>query len=415
MTQCSTSSFDGQRVYCGFDVHKRTWDVCVRANGCQVKAFHTDSDAGAIIARLKAAFPGAEFHSVYEAGLCGFHAHRALCAAGFRNIVVNPADVPTSGRERAFKSDATDCRKLARHLENGDLHGIDVPSAELERMRSLVRRETQVRDAATRCANQLKSSLLFHGGREVPALLGRHALDELETQAKASDDFETQSLVRQLRFLREERARIVADERALQEKPGYAEDVARLTSIPGVGYRTATVLQAELGDVSRFPSAGHLASYVGVSPHLNGSGDGQKAEASGSRKKRQLHYLLVQAAWIAAGRDAALCALFGQLCRRHRKTRAIIAVARKLLLIAFAVLRRKQPYDARLLLENHPELRKQAEGGIPPACAEAARAAEGADEEDRLPVRPGGGDAAEDDAPSPAPGGRPPRPGPDEP
>ena len=117
MPQCSTSSFDGQRVYCGFDVHKRTWDVCVRINGCQVKAFHTDSDVGSIVSRLKRAFPGAEFHSVYEAGFSGFHAHRALCAAGFRNLVVNPADVPTSGRERAFKSDASDCRKLARSLE----------------------------------------------------------------------------------------------------------------------------------------------------------------------------------------------------------------------------------------------------------------------------------------------------------
>ena len=84
MTQCSTSSFAGQRVYCGFDVHKRTWDVCVRINGRQVKAFHAEADVDAIVSRLKATFPGAEFHSVYEAGFSGFHTHRALEAAGFR-------------------------------------------------------------------------------------------------------------------------------------------------------------------------------------------------------------------------------------------------------------------------------------------------------------------------------------------
>ena len=49
-----------------------------------MKAFHTEADVDAIVSRLKAAFPGAEFHSVYEAGFSGFHTHRALEAAGFR-------------------------------------------------------------------------------------------------------------------------------------------------------------------------------------------------------------------------------------------------------------------------------------------------------------------------------------------
>ncbi|MBR6471333.1 MAG: IS110 family transposase [Victivallales bacterium] len=402
MPQCSTSSFDGQRVYCGFDVHKRTWDVCVRINGCQVKAFHTDSDVGSIVSRLKRAFPGAEFHSVYEAGFSGFHAHRALCAAGFRNLVVNPADVPTSGRERAFKSDASDCRKLARSLENGELRGIDVPPVGLERMRGLVRRETQLRDAAVRCANQLKSSLHFHGGREVPARLGERVLRRLEAEAAEAGDFETPSLVRQLRLLREERARVVADERVLQERLGYAGDVRLLTSIPGVGLRAATVIQAELGDVSRFRSPAALASYVGLAPHLTGSGDSERAVASGSRKKKLLHSLFIQAAWIAAGRDAALCALFGRLCRRHRKTRAIVVVARKLLLIAFAVLRKKEPYDAELLLRNHPELADgAARGSIPPECAEAARCAECADEDEDDSLSPL---STADARPAPPPG-----------
>lgn len=385
MAQCSTTSFSGQDVYCGFDVHKSSWEVCVRINGVQAKAFHAPADVPGIVSTLRSSFPGARFHSVYEAGFCGFQARRALVAAGFDNIVVNPADVPTSGRERAFKCDRLDCRKLARHLEAGDLHCIDVPSPAQERMRSLVRRETQVRDAATRCGNQLKGAIYFHGLRPVPGRLPVAALRELEAEAAAADDPETLSLVRQLRFLRKERAQVMADERRLQKELGFSEDVRLLTSIPGIGPRAASVIQAELGDVSRFRTRNRLASYVGLSPHLNGSGEGERAKASGERKKKELHYLLIQAAWIAAGRDPALCAHFCRQRRGHRKTRAIVGVARKLLFIIYAVLRSRKPYDARLFLERHPGLEAEPrKGGIPRSCAEAAEQAASADEEDAL-------------------------------
>ena len=49
---------------------------------------------------LKRNYPDAEYRSVYEAGFSGFEAHRTLCRLGVQNIVINPADVPTSGKER---------------------------------------------------------------------------------------------------------------------------------------------------------------------------------------------------------------------------------------------------------------------------------------------------------------------------
>lgn len=359
MTQCNTHSYAGSKVYCGFDVHKNSWSVCVRVNGIQADAYRMDASVDKVVAKLKTDYPDAEFHSVYEAGFSGFSAHRRLVEAGFHNIVVNPADVPTSGRERAFKSDDVDCRKLAKHLESGDLHGIDIPSEDLEKMRSLVRRETQLRDAATRCNNQLRGSLLFHGRHEVPDRLGSRAVEKLRAAAEKEQDEETLSLVRELVFLREERQRVIKAEKELQRKLGYETSVGNLATIPGIAWRSATILQAELGDIGRFPTRNQLASYVGVAPHLNGSGDKEKATASGSRKKRQLHYLLVQAAWVAAMKDNSIRAYYCRLCRGRTRTRAIVGVAKKLLMLVNAVLRTGRPYDGEKLRKAHPELEEK--------------------------------------------------------
>lgn len=389
MTQCSTSLFDGQTVFCGFDVHKKSWEVCIRLNGKEIKTFHATSDVLAIIAMLRKQFPGAAIKSVYEAGFCGFHAHRCLVAAGVDNIVVNPADVPTNGKERSYKSDVVDCRKLARSLENGDLKGIDIPSVELERMRSLVRRETQIRDAATRCCNQLKGAMLFHGNMEIPHILGKRVLANLERQAMADEDFEMLSYIRELREHREERKRLIEAERSLQKKLGYDKDIELLMSIPGFGFRSSTVFQAEIGDISRFSSRNKLAAYVGLSPHVTGSGEKEQVRASGFRKKKQLHYLLIQAAWVAIGRDTALCAYYGHLVnvRHMKKTRAIISVARKLLFIAFAVLRDKVVYSGKKLLDANPELVKMVPNDkFQNSCEESALRAEYANEEDYVVI-----------------------------
>ena len=90
----------------------------------QLDNFSMNPDPQKLVEYLKRNYPEAEYRSVYEAGFSGFEAHRTLCKLGVKNIVINPADVPTSGRERNYKNDSIDSRKLARELENGSLTGI---------------------------------------------------------------------------------------------------------------------------------------------------------------------------------------------------------------------------------------------------------------------------------------------------
>ena len=119
------------------------------------------------------------------------------------------------------------------------------------------------------------------------------------------------------------------------------ESVRLLTGIRGIAFRSAILLLAELGDVSRFKSRNNLAAYAGLAPHVYGSGEGEKDVASRNRKKKQLHYLLIQAAWGAVQKDPVMCAYYGHLLqkRRLKKTRAIVSVAKKMLMVVYAVLR----------------------------------------------------------------------------
>ena len=132
-------SFKGQNIYIGIDVHLKSWSVTLMSEATQLKRFSQSPDPDALYAHLVRNYPEAEYHSVYEAGFCGFWIHYRLVGLGIHNIVVNPADVPTTTSEKLRKTDAVDSAKLARSLRAGELKGIYVPGSESLETRSLIR------------------------------------------------------------------------------------------------------------------------------------------------------------------------------------------------------------------------------------------------------------------------------------
>jgi transposase len=125
----------------------------------------------------------------------------------------------------------------------------------------------------------------------------------------------------------------------------YEALLVRLQTIPGVGRRTAEVLLAELGtDLSRFPTAAHLASWAGVCP---GNQESAGKRSSGRIRKGNvwLREVLVEAAH-SSGRvkDTYLAAQYHRLTARRGRKRAVIAVAHTLLVIVYHLLTREQDY-----------------------------------------------------------------------
>lgn len=119
----------------------------------------------------------------------------------------------------------------------------------------------------------------------------------------------------------------------------FEDAVRRLDTIPGVGRRTAEAIVAEIGvDMSRFPTAAHLASWAGMCPGQNESA-GKRRSGTTRPGSPFLRAALAEAAWAAARtRDSYLSAQFHRLGARRGKKRAIVAVGHSILTIAYHLL-----------------------------------------------------------------------------
>jgi transposase len=277
------------------------------------------------------------------------------------------------------KTDVKDAEWIADLLRHGLLRASYVPSRAERELRELVRyRKSLIRERATE-ANRVQkvleganiklaavaSDVLGKSGRAMLAALSAgttdpHALaalaqgklqDKLEALERALrgvvGDHQRLLLATQLRhiaFLEEEIARLSA-EIAERQRP-FAAARARLQTIPGVGPLTAEVILAEVGpDLSRFPSAGHLASWAGLCPGHH--------ESAGKRKSGRtrdgdvwLTEALVQAAQAAARTRATyLAAQYRRIAARRGAKRALVAVAHSILVIAYHLLSRGTEYQ----------------------------------------------------------------------
>jgi transposase len=123
------------------------------------------------------------------------------------------------------------------------------------------------------------------------------------------------------------------------------EAVERLDTIPGVGRRVAEVVVAEIGrDMSRFPSADHLASWAGLVPGHNESA-GKRFSGRTRKGSPALRVALVEAARAAARTRTYLAAQFRRLAARRGGKRAAVAVAHSILVIAYHLLRDGGTYE----------------------------------------------------------------------
>ena len=123
---------------------------------------------------------------------------------------------------------------------------------------------------------------------------------------------------------------------------------AILDAIPGIGLRVAEIILAELGtDISRFPDAAHAASWAGLAPSQHESAGKCKARRIRDGNK-YLRSALIQAAWAAVKQpDTFLAVFYRRLAARRGKKKAIVALAHKILVLIYTLLRTGQVYQER--------------------------------------------------------------------
>lgn len=345
-------SFNGQSIYVGIDTHLRNWAVTILTENNFHKKFSQDPKPEVLANYLQKNFPGAKYYSAYEASYCGFNIHRRLNELGIHNIVVNPADVPTTDKEKRQKEDARDSRKLAMTLRSGELKSIYVPSVESEELRSLIRyRKTLVKDIA-RGKNRIKSNLYFHGV-EIPFA---HQQDSKYWSNKFTSWLNTvshtteygtlvlQDLIDTNLNLRSKLLKVTKDIRMAAKSEKYSKLCTLLTTIPGIGIISAMTILSELETLGRFTNFDKLSSYAGLVPTTHSSGEKDKTGKITPRANQILRNALIESAWVAARIDPALSLAYNELCKRMKATKAIVRIAKKLLNRVKYVLKNETEY-----------------------------------------------------------------------
>lgn len=146
----------------------------------------------------------------------------------------------------------------------------------------------------------------------------------------------------QLRAVRAERAALAAELEARLEAHPLAPV---LTSMPGVGVRTAVKILTTVGDGSAFPTAAHLAAYAGLAPVTRRSGTSIKSETSSHRGHRALKSALFLSAFASLADPASRAYYDRKRAAGKRHTAALVCLARRRIDVLYAMMRDRQPYQ----------------------------------------------------------------------
>ena len=352
-TKHKTLDFCGQNIYIGFDVHLKSWKVTIMTDEVYHKTFSQPPDPETLYQYLKKNFPGGSYYSAYEAGFCGYWIHYKLLSLGINSIVVNPADIPTTNKEKIQKKDKRDSRKIARALRNGDLTPIYIPSLRTIEDRGLVRmRIMLVRDLA-RNKNRIKSFLHFHGIK-LPEYFKhprthwtRRFINWLENinMDEHSANLTLSLLITECEKLRKTILSVTRSIRELSQSERYIDQEQLIRSVPGIGSITAMIFLTEIDDIYRFSNNDKLHSFVGIVPTTISSGDEEKIGDITPRGHYFMRSSIIESAWIAIRHDPALMKSYHDYCVRMEPNKAIIRIAKKLLNRISFVLKNMQPYE----------------------------------------------------------------------
>ena len=276
------------------------------------------------------------------------------------------------------KSDVKDAEWIAQLLEHGLVAPSFVPAPPIRRLRNLTRYRVALMGDRTRDAVRLEKLLedasiklsavassvttvsarsmlaeLVAGNRDAAAMaelahskMRRKIPDLVEALTGHFDDHHALLVGAMLHRLDHVEAALVElDARIAVAMTPWAHQIELLQTIPGVGLKTAQVIIAETGgDMAQFPTAAHLAAWAGVAPAMHESA-GKRSPAGSRKGNKWLASMLVEAASsVSRTKDTYLGAQYARIASRRGRKRAAMAVAHSMLVSAYYMLQRDEPY-----------------------------------------------------------------------
>ena len=334
----------------GCDLHTRyqvvawidegTGEIQVRRlehEGEEVRKFYAQFARGTVVG-LEATFPALWFE-------------RLLAELGHELWVGDAARIRAS-EVRQQKTDPRDAELLLDLLRTGRFPRIWVPSVEERDLRQLLVHRMKLVRARTAVKNQLHALAISQGvcrKRKLWSAQGRAELEKLALLPWAAR--RRKELLEQLDYL----DGVVRElDRAVEEAGRARPEVTLLRTHPGVGMVVALAFVLTVGPIDRFPHSRKLVSYWGLNPREHSSGGHQRLGAISKQGNPMMRWLLVEAAQTAARLDPQLRRIYQRLKSRRNSGVAKVAIARRLAIRLYWMLRTRNNYAQLVRMSGSP-------------------------------------------------------------
>lgn len=289
-----------------------------------------------------------------------------------RVVVCHPPQVKLIAA--AFvKTDKKDTMTLAKLLAVGMIPAVWVPPQPVRELRALINHRQRLIGQQTRTKNRLRSLLQRH--HFVPPEGDLFSAAQRSWWNKLDLNPSEKLRARQDLIILDQLAPLISEveteiERLSVTEP-WAEQTPYLLQLPGIGLITAMTILGAIGEIERFPTAKKLVGYAGLGARIHSSGQTHRTGGITKQGRKELRAVLVEAAWTAVRYDQHWQEQFERLADRIGRQKAIVAIARKLLVIIWHVLtakaadRRAEPQQvARYFIRWGRQLRVKTTQGI---------------------------------------------------
>jgi len=316
-------------MFVGIDISKLSFDAAVlQDTAYHHRNFDNNSDGFVLFLKWVRSFKTPALFCLEATGIYGLGLAKYLCQQQQKTIVANPIQTHAfakmeMSRNKTDKADAKSIARYAQHLEHqgvSDKALYRPKDPDFERIQFLVTRLDQLNKMRTQENNRIDVSL---------------------------DKVAVQSVKSMCRFIDKQLVTVQAKIAGIVKgNPQLNEQVELLTSIAGLGDKTAWAILAYVGDVSLFENSKQISSYAGLNPSIEQSGSSINRSRLSKMGCARLRKSLYMPALVAVRYNPLMKDLYHRLQAKGKpKKVALVAVMRKLLVLAYGVLKSGKPFD----------------------------------------------------------------------
>jgi transposase len=291
---------------------------------------------------------------VIESTTNAWHVYDLLAPWVERVVVANPIKVKQIAQARV-KTDVRDTFILARLLAANLVPDVWVPPAHVRELRQLLSQRRQLVETHTQIVNRMHSVAHRHHLKHERGkrFNEKNTVWQKDKRLSRIEQFQLELEMENRAYLEKQISRIGKEVAKMSHQKLWAQDMTYLMQLPGFpgtarqgrcGVITAMTVLAAIGEIQRFGSAKHLASYSGLTGGLDQSGTKLVQKGITKEGRKELRWAMVEVAQRAVKSDPHWTRKFQEMHKRMHRNQAIVAVARGLLELVWYVLTRRQLY-----------------------------------------------------------------------